>query len=133
MTATQNTNGASVELLGRLGLAALFLMAGLGKISGYDGTAAYMESAGVPGLLLPAVIAAEVLGALFLAAGFMTRWTAWALALFSVVSAVLFHFDFANQMQSTMFLKNVAIAGGLLILAHHGAGRLSIDHKRTGA
>lgn len=133
MTATPTSGGASVELLGRLGLATLFLMAGFGKIAAYDGTTAYMESVGVPGLLLPAVIVAEVLGGLLLAAGFLTRWTAWALALFCVVSAVLFHFDFANQMQSTMFLKNIAIAGGLMILAHHGAGRLSIDAKRGGA
>ena len=115
------------ELAGRIGLAAIFLIAGIGKIGGFDGTQGYMESQGVPGLLLPLVIVLEVGGGLALIVGWKTRWVALALAAFCVLAALLFHFDFGNQLQQILFLKNIAIAGGLLVLCHAGAGRFSID------
>lgn len=114
----------------RVLLATLFLVAGLSKIGQYDGTAAYMASVGLPGALLPLVILLEVGGAAFLILGFQVRWTALALALFSIVSAVIFHFNFADQIQSLMFLKNLSIAGGLLALAAAGAGPWSLDQRR---
>jgi putative oxidoreductase len=115
-------------LLGRFGLSAIFLLSGFAKLgAGYAGTQAYMEAMGVPGALLPLVIAAEILGGAAVAAGFLTRWAALGLAVFSLASGVLFHFDPADQMQFIGFLKNVAIAGGFLALAAHGAGALSID------
>ena len=131
-TAAQgNTLAAAAELVGRVGLAAIFLLAGLNKVgAGYAGTAGYMESAGVPGELLPAVIVLEVLGAVFLMAGFMTRWTALALAGFSVLSGLLFHFNLADQLQFILFFKNIAMAGGFLVLAAHGAGPWSVDARR---
>ena len=110
-------------------LAFIFLMAGVSKIGQYAGTQAYMASVGVPGSLLPLVIALEIGGALALIAGFKARWAALALALFSVVSAVLFHLDFGDQMQSIMFMKNLAIAGGLLVLAAAGPGVWSLDNR----
>ncbi len=117
--------------IARLLLASLFLVAGLSKIGQYAGTQAYMASVGLPGALLPLVVLLEVGGALALIVGFQVRWVALALALFSIVSALLFHFNFADQIQSLMFLKNLSIAGGLLVLATTGAGPWSIDKDRS--
>ena len=115
--------------LARFMLAFIFLAAGLSKIGQYQGTQLYMESAGLPGGLLPLVILLEVIGAVLLIVGFKVRWAALALAGFSVLSGLLFHFDFGDQMQSIMFMKNIAIAGGLLVLASAGAGPLSLDNR----
>jgi len=119
----------SAELLGRILLASLFLLAGLNKIGSYAGTAGYMASVGAPAALLPAVIALEVLGALAIVVGFQTRLVAVLLAGFSVVAAALFHSHFADPIQMIMFLKNVSIAGALLMLAANGAGPLSLDAR----
>lgn len=118
----------TATLAGRLGLALIFILAGLGKTGdAYAGTQQYMEAMGVSGGLLPLVIFAEVAGGLAIAAGVLTRWAAIGLAVFSLASGVIFHFDPADQMQFTSFLKNVAIAGGFLVLAAHGAGKASVD------
>jgi putative oxidoreductase len=120
------------NLAGRILLAHIFLLAGLNKIGGgYAGTQAYMESAGVPGALLPLVIALEIGGALALIVGWQTRIAAWALALFSIVAAILFHANFSDQIQMIMFMKNFAIAGGLLVLAANGAGAFSLEGTGT--
>lgn len=116
--------------LGRVLIAAIFIVSGLGKISTFSGTQAYMETAGVPGALLPLVILVEVAAGLSIIFGWQTRLAAFALAGFSVGSALLFHFDFADQIQSIMFMKNLSIAGGLLILAGNGAGTLSLDNRQ---
>jgi putative oxidoreductase len=120
-----------VNLVGRILLAQIFLLAGLNKIAGYAGTQGYMESMGVPGSLLPLVILLEVGGGLALIIGWQTRLAAYALAAFTLVAAVIFHSNLADQMQMIMFMKNLAIAGGLIILAVHGAGSLSLDRRRT--
>jgi putative oxidoreductase len=88
-----------------------------------------MSSLGVPGALLPVVIATEVLGALAIIAGWKTRVAAFLLAGFSLLSALVFHTHFADQIQMIMFLKNVSIAGGLLLLVANGAGPLSLDRR----
>ena len=119
--------GNSLSLLGRIGLSVIFIFSGFGKIAAYAGTQQYMQSAGVPGALLPLVIALELGGGLAVLFGLFTRWAAIALALFSVVSALLFHANFSDQMQSINFMKNVAMAGGFLVLAANGAGAFSID------
>lgn len=116
------------ELAGRIGLAAVFLLAGISKISGYAGTQGYMEAQGVPGILLPLVIILEVGGGAALIVGWKTRWFALALAGFTVLAALLFHFDFDNNLQQILFMKNLAIAGGLLVLCRAGAGRFSVDN-----
>lgn len=119
------------QLIVRVFLAQIFLLAGLSKIGAYQGTQGYMEAMGVPGMLLPLVILLEVGGALAILAGWQTRWAAYALAAFSVASAVIFHADFADQTQMIMFMKNVAIAGGFLSLAQSGAGAFSLDNRRA--
>jgi putative oxidoreductase len=117
------------ELAGRILLSGLFLLSGLGKLGAYAGTSAYMSSLGVPGALLPVAIATEVLGALAIILGWQTRVTAFLLAGFSLLTALVFHNNFADQIQMIMFLKNISIAGGLLLLVAHGAGPLSVDRR----
>jgi putative oxidoreductase len=124
---TRTTINDTGILLGRFGLALIFILSGWSKIDSYEGTQAYMASAGVPGALLPLAIALELGGGLAVLAGFKARWAALALALFSLASAFLFHADFADQNQFIGFMKNVAIAGGFLVLAAQGAGRFSVD------
>lgn len=119
------------ELAGRVLISAIFILAGWGKIAGYAGTQGYMESVGVPGALLPVVIATELGGGLLVLLGLWTRLAAFALAGFSLVAAALFHANFGDQMQQVLFMKNLAMAGGLLFLVVHGAGALSIDAWRA--
>lgn len=118
-----------VNLAGRILLAHIFLLAGINKITGYSGTQGYMEAMGVPGMLLPLVILLEIGGALALIAGWQTRLAAYALALFSIVSALIFHSNLGDQMQMILFMKNWAMAGGLLVLAANGAGAFSLDNR----
>jgi putative oxidoreductase len=118
-----------MEASGRVLLAALFLLSGVGKLGAYKATAAYMASDGVPGALLPAVIATELLGSLAIILGWKTRVVAFLLAGFAVLTALIFHNNFADQTQMIMFLKNISIAGGFLLLAVHGAGPLSVDQR----
>jgi putative oxidoreductase len=120
----------AIVLLARLFLAHIFLLAGFGKITGYAGTQGYMESMGVPGALLPLVIVLEIGGGLALIVGLFTRWAALALALFCVAAAVIFHRNFAEQMQMIQFMKNFAMAGGFLLLYVQGPGAFSIDARR---
>jgi putative oxidoreductase len=118
------------DLAGRLLISTLFLVSGLGKIAGFAGTQAYMEAAGVPGALLPLVIALEVLGALAIIVGYRTRLVAAGLAAFTLVAGLLFHGG-GDQMQQIMLMKNVAIAGGFLFLVAHGAAGFSVDARRA--
>jgi putative oxidoreductase len=120
----------AIVLIARLMLAHMFVLAGVGKITGYAGTQGYMESMGVPGALLPLVILLELGGGLALIIGFLTRWVALALAAFCVASAVIFHMNWSDQMQMIMFMKNVALAGGFLLLYVQGAGAFSVDAQR---
>ncbi len=123
---------SSAELLGRIMLSLMFLMSGLSKMSAYAATAGYMASAGVPGALLPLVIATEVLGAVAIIAGWQTRVTAFLMAGFTLLTALLFHNNFGDQIQMIMFMKNVSIAGAFLLLVVNGAGRYSLDARRAG-
>lgn len=121
----------AAELAGRVLLSALFLLSGLGKIGAYTATAGYMTALGVPSALLPVAIAAEVLGAIAIIAGWKTRITAFLLAGFTLLSGLIFHSNFSDQIEMVMFLKNVAIAGGFLLLVAHGAGPLSLDGRAS--
>ena len=129
---------ASLNLAGRLALAALFLPAGLNKISGFEGTVGYITSVGLPLATLGAVIAivVEVIGGLALIAGFRTRIAALVLAAFTLVATVIFHAWWsvpADQafVQQLMFFKNVGVIGGLLALAAAAPGAWSLDARRA--
>lgn len=118
------TNGA--DLLGRLFLVLLFLIAGYGKIGGYAGTAAYMAANGVPGLLLPLVIVLELGGGILVLLGWHTRIVSVLLAGFTLLALLLFHLPVTADNQ-IVFLAELAVAGGFLVLAAHGPGDWSLD------
>jgi putative oxidoreductase len=124
-----NTVKNIAELAGRSLLSVLFVLSGVGKIGAYAGTAAYMSSVGVPSVLLPVVIVTEILGAIAIIVGWHTRVAALLLAGYTLLAALIFHNNFADQIEMIMFLKNVSIAGGFLLLAANGAGRLSLDRR----
>ena len=132
--ATDNTNSNLLQKIsapaGRLLLATIFFMSGLTKITSYTGTQGYMEAMGVPSILLQLVIALEVIGGLAIIIGWKTKLMAFALASFTLVSAILFHADFSDQMQMGMFMKNIAITGGFLMLVAQGPGAYALDNRR---
>lgn len=117
----------------RILLALMFVTSGFGKIGAYAGTQGYMEAMGVPGGLLPIVIALEILGGLAIIIGWQARIAAFLLAGFSLLSGLIFHGDFSDQMQTIMFLKNVSIAGGFLMIVALGAGPFSLDNRASKA
>jgi putative oxidoreductase len=112
-------------LVGRLLLVLIFVHEGWNIIGTYSGAAAYMQKFGMPSILLPAVIALELGGGLLIAAGFLTRAVAAAFAIFCVLTAVLFHWQFADGNQLLHFQKDLAIAGGFLVLSVSGPGKWS--------
>ena len=116
------------ELAGRILLAVMFLYWGMQKLGGgYAGTQAYMEAFGVAGFLLPLVIVLEIVGAIMLIVGWLTRWFSVALAGFSLLAGLIFHTDFSDLTQTILFSKNIALTGALLLLACAGAGHFSVD------
>lgn len=119
------------QFVARLFLGQIFLLSGIFKISGYEGTQGYMDAMGVPGMLLPLVILIEVGGGLAIIAGWQTKLVSIALAAFTVVAAAIFHNNFSDQIQMIMFMKNIAIAGGFILLAVHGAGGYGLDVRRS--
>lgn len=120
-----------IPLLGRFFLSAIFLMSGFGKISNYTGTQKFMADAGMPltGFLLLCAIVIEIFGGLSLLLGYKIKYGAYALILFLIPATIMFHSNFTDQGQMIMFLKNLSILGGLLMVAHFGAGSLSIDTR----
>ena len=121
---------------GRIFLALIFVVSGIGKITGYAGTASYMASKGLPlvDVLLPMTILIELGGGLLLALGWKARWAAAALLLFLIPTTLIFHQFWGidpklAQMQKIHFLKNVAIMGGMLMVLAIGAGAWSVDRK----
>ena len=116
----------SIAPIGRFLLSLMFILAGYNKIGGYTGTQGYMEAMGVPGMLLPLVIILELLGGIALLIGWQTRVVAFLLAGFTVIANLIFH-NLTDQMQSLLFMKNLSIAGGLLMVTALGAGAFSLD------
>ena len=117
------------DLVGRILISALFLLNGIFKINNYDGTIGWMESFGMPGIFLIPAIILEIAGPVLIIIGYKTKLAAGLLSLFCIATAFIFHNDFANQMQLTSFLKNIALAGGFLILFVNGAKGFSLDNK----
>ncbi|WP_369789077.1 DoxX family protein [Rouxiella sp. WC2420] len=123
MNKVQNT----AILIARILMPILFIVAGWGKMHAYTATAAYMASAGVPGFFLPLTILLEFGGGLAIMFGFLTRTTAIITAVFTILTALLFHVDFSVPVNQMMFMKNLTIAGGYLVLFAAGPGAFSID------
>ena len=128
----------SLALIGRVLLALMFVLAGFDKLTGIEGTAGYIASAGLPMATALAVIVGllELFGGLALMVGFHARWAALALVLFTLVASLLFHNFWAMPadkafMQQLMFMKNLSVAGGLFIVAALGAGPVSVDARRA--
>ena len=117
-----------VELIGRIFLSALFLIEGFGKISMQEDVIMYMEDYGVPGILFVPATVLEILFPLLLIVGYKTKWAASVMALFTFTVAIIFHTDFSEGMQMVFFLKDLAIAGGFMIIVAYGPSKISLDH-----
>lgn len=118
-------------LLGRILLSLLFVIMGSYKVGAYDTTLQNMAHVGLPEILLPFVIILEIGGGTALIFGWQTKAIAMILAIFSLLTAFLFHTDFGNLNEFINFLKNLSIAGGLLCIFSYGAGYFSIDALRA--
>jgi len=117
-----------VELIGRVFLSALFLIEGVGKLFTQEQVIMYMEDYGVPGILFIPAVVLEILFPLLLIVGYKTRLAALVMTLFTLTVAIIFHTDFSDGMQLIFFLKDLAIAGGFMIIIAHGSNKLSLDH-----
>ena len=128
---TSNSNSGVVPFVGRILVAAIFVLSGLGKIGAPAATQGYIAAMGLPAPVLAylASIAIALGGGLLLLAGYRTKLIAAGLALFSIVTAFIFHHALADQNQMIHFLKNFAMAGGLLQFVAYGAGRISLDNR----
>ena len=117
-----------VPLIGRILLGLIFVMSGINKMSGFEGTQQYMASQGMPmtSFFLVGAIAVEIFGGLSVILGVKARWGAAALFAFLIPATLIFHTNFGNQTQMIMFLKNLSIMGGLLFVITYGAGPLSL-------
>ncbi|ABV36760.1 transporter [Shewanella sediminis HAW-EB3] len=124
-----NTLQVFAAPLGRFLIAIIFFLSGVTKVTQYAGTQGYMESMGVPGALLPLVILTEVIGGVAIIIGWKTRYAAIALAGFSVLATVFFHNDFSVQAEMISFMKNLAIAGGFLMIFANGPGSYALDNR----
>ncbi|HSH85720.1 MAG TPA: DoxX family protein [Methylophilus sp.] len=127
-----NSFQSAVSVLGRVLLSHIFIISGIGKATNPAGTIGYIQSVGAP---LPEVAYAialfvELVLGVALLVGFKARWAAAGIALFTLATAFLFHFNLADQMQQIMFLKNLTIVGGLLLVVAFGAGAYSLDNRR---
>ena len=118
-----------LDLCARILISVLFFLNGIFKIMKYDGAVSWMESYGIPGLLIIPAIILEIVGPILIILGYKTKITAAILSVFCLVTAIIFHNDFDNQMQLTSFLKNIAIAGGFLFLVVNGPKKFSLDSK----
>ena len=118
-----------LDLVARILISALFLLNGVFKISNYDGTVDWMESFGIPGILLIPAIILEIVGPILIILGYKAKIAAGLLSLFCIATAFIFHNDFSDQMQLGSFLKNIALAGGFLFIFINGTKDLSLDRK----
>ena len=117
------------DLIARILISILFLLNGIFKINNYEGTVGWMESFGLPGILIIPAIILEIVGPILIIIGYQTRIAAASLSLFCIATAIIFHNDFSDQMQLTAFFKNIALAGGFLFLVINGAKGYCLDKK----
>ena len=119
----------ALDLFARVLISALFFLNGIFKINNYEGTIGWMESFGLPGILIIPAIALEIIGPILIVIGYQTRIAAATLSLFCFATAIIFHNDFTDQVQLTAFLKNIALAGGFIFLVVNGAKGFCLDKK----
>ena len=117
-----------VELTGRIFLSVLFLVEGVGKLFTQEQVLMYMEDYNVPGILFFPAVVVEILFPLLLIVGYKTKLAALVMTLFTLTVAIIFHTDFSDGMQLIFFLKDLAIAGGFMIIVAYGSNKLSLDH-----
>ena len=118
------------DLLGRILISTLFLISAYNKLFSIDGTMRWMEGYGVPGLLIYPTIVLEIILPLFVIVGYKARTSSALLAIFCILTAFIFHFDFSEQIQLILFLKNISLAGGFLFIVANGTKDWSIDRKK---
>ena len=118
-----------LDLVGRIFISSIFLLSGLNKIQNYEGSHDWMESLGIPGILLIPAIVLEVLAPILIVVGYQVKISAALLSIFCIATAIIFHTDFSNQMQFISFFKNIGLAGGFLFLVVNGAKNFSLDNK----
>jgi putative oxidoreductase len=119
----------SLDLIGRFFISLIFLLSGINKIRNYEGSHDWMESLGVPGVLLIPAIVLEVVAPILIIVGYQVKISAALLSLFCISTAIIFHTDFSNQIQFVSFFKNIGLAGGFLFLVINGAKDFSLDRK----
>ena len=119
-----------IDFIGRLLISALFLLSAYNKIFSIDGTMGWMEGFGIPGFLLYPTIALEIILPLLIIIGYRARLSAGLLAAFCLATAFIFHYDFADQMQTIAFLKNIGLAGGFLFIVANGTKEWSLDREK---
>lgn len=120
---------APAMVVSRVLMALIFVLSGLSKLGAADAVRGYMEAMGVPGALLWPTVAFEIVAGALVVLGYMTRVIALLLASFCLVTAAIFHHQFSDQIQMIMFLKNISMAGGFLLLAAVGSGSASLDAR----
>jgi putative oxidoreductase len=118
-----------LDLTGRILISLVFLLNGFSKINNYEGVVDWMEGFGMPGILILPAIVIEIICPILIIIGYQVKIASGLLCLFCIVTGVIFHSDFSNQMQLTSFLKNIALAGGFLFLLINGAKDFSLDKK----
>ncbi len=119
-----------LDLIGRILISALFLISAFNKIFNLDGSMSWMESFGVPGFLIFPAIALEIVLPVLVIVGYQARIAAGILAIFCLMTAFLFHFDFSNQIQLVSFLKNIGLAGGFLFIVANGTKDWAVDREK---
>ena len=118
------------DLIGRIFVSSIFLLSGYNKIFNYSGTVSWMEGFGIPGFLLAPTIILEIILPLLIIIGYKTQIAAILLALFCIATAVIFHLDFGDQMQTIQLLKNFGLAGGFLFIAVNGPKEWAVEAKK---
>ena len=118
-----------LDLVARVFISLIFLLSGINKIGNYEGTVGWMESIGMPGILLIPAIILEIVAPMLIMIGYKVKISAALLSVFCLATAIIFHSDFSDQMQFISFMKNIGLAGGFLFIVVNGAKDFSLDKK----
>ena len=119
-----------LDIIGRILISSLFLLSGYNKIFNYSGTVAWMEGFGIPGFILAPTIILEIILPVFIMIGYKTQLAASLLSIFCIATAIIFHLDFGDQMQTIQLFKNLGLAGGFLFIAINGPKEWAVEAKK---